>query len=691
MDFLLEIGLEELPARYLDSAIAQLAARGEEAFREHRIPYAEVRSYGTPRRLVLYVRGVGPTQEVLVEEVKGPPRRAAFDAAGNPTKAALGFARSQGVAVEDLVVRETPGGEYVFAVKHHQGRPTREVLPEILPGVITGISLPRPMRWGRGDLKFARPIRWLLCLLGEEVVPLELNGLRAGRTTYGLRVFAPGPITVETPDDYFEKLRAAYVVVDQEERRARVLQLAQEAAAAVGGKVCPDEELLREVTNLLEYPVVLCGDIPPEFLRLPPEVVITPMQEHQRYFPVWDDAGKLLPKFVAFANGPVGNLGLVRAGNEKVLRARLQDAAFFYDEDRKTPLAAKVEKLGEIVFLEGLGTLREKTERLRELVLYLAGVLGLAPEEREAVLRAAYLAKADLVTSMVYEFPELQGIMGGEYARADGEPEAVCLAIREHYQPRGAGDPPPATRPGAVLALADKMDNLVGCFGLGLEPTGSQDPYALRRQALGICHIVFAHQFDFSLGDFISCSCAAYREARFKRSPEEVRAALLSFFQARLKGLFLEQGVPYDLVDAVLAPGCDALLRTRLRLEALVSFQADPRFDLLLTSYTRAANLARQGSPGEVRPSLFEKEEEHRLYAVWQGAREEIARFSRERDYLKALAAGAVLARPIDDFFREVMVMVEDQALRANRLALLHDIAATLGQLADFSKIVRSE
>lgn len=690
MDLLLEIGTEELPARLVRPALEQLRESGEEMLRVNRIRYQTLSVYSTPRRLVLYVWGVAGTQDDLVEEVKGPPRRAAFDAEGKPTQAALGFARSQGVEVSDLVVQQTPGGEYVFARKVMTGRPTREVLSEQIPLLITGLSFPRPMRWGDRELKFIRPIHWILCLLGEDVVDFELDGIRSGRLTYGLRIFSPNAITIERPEEYFERLKKVSVLVDQDERKALIWEMAQETAATVGGVVRPDEDLLEEITNLVEYPTPLCGSFESRFLRLPVEVIITPMKEHQRYFPVWNRQGKLLPKFIAFANGPVGNKKLVTEGNEKVLRARLRDAEFFYEEDLKTPLEAKVEKLKGIVFLEGLGTLYEKTERLIRLSEYLGEVLKLTPNQQAITSRAAYLAKADLVTSMVYEFPELQGIMGDAYARAGSEKKEVGQAIREHYQPRFAGDELPRSRPGAVVALADKIDNLVGCFALGLEPTGSQDPYALRRQALGICHIVLAHKFDFSLSDFIEQAYRNYEGAELKLGLPEVKERLGEFFRARLRNLFLDQGYSYDLVEAALGPTHDRIILVRLRLEALAALQGTPEFESLLTVYTRAANLAKNAGDVMVDPDLFQEVEERSLYKEWMRIRREVLRYLNKKDFKNALVAGAALVEPIGRFFTGVMVMVDDPVIRNNRLALLKDIATTLGLCGDLGKVTKT-
>jgi glycyl-tRNA synthetase beta chain len=692
MDFLLEIGTEELPARFVAPAIAQMEELGEEKLRSNRIAYKGLAAYGTPRRLTLYVWGVGKQQADLVEEVKGPSRKAAFDEQGHPTKPAEGFARGQGVSVADLVVQNTPGGEYVFARKLLTGRSSKQVLGELAPQFISSLSFPKPMRWGDRDVKFARPIRWLVCLLGKDVVDFEHDLLHPGRLTYGIRNFSQEAIVLRRPQDYFDKLERAGVIVDQDRRQQLIWQQAQQAAAAVGGKVLPNQSLLEEVTNLVEYPTPVCGGFDPRFLKLPPEVVITPMQEHQRYFPVWSQAGQLLPRFLAFANGPV-NPDLVRAGNEKVLRARLFDAEFFYNEDLKTPLEQKVDRLQQIVFMEGLGTVRDKVQRLLKLTRYLGGLFKLTAKQRRDAERAALLAKADLVTSMVYEFPELQGIMGGAYAAADQESREVCQAIREHYQPRYAGDEPPAGKPGAVVAMADKFDNLVGCFAMRLEPTGSQDPYALRRQALGICHIVLQHRFDFSLEEVIKQVYEGFSGYRLQASLAETAGRLEEFFRARLRNIFLDQGYSYDLVEAALAAGNGSgsrFIAVSRRLQVLNAQRHTPEFEALLTAFTRAANLARHATTDVIDPDLFTEDGELGLYQAWSRIKKEIARLERRDRIEQALLAAASLLEPIGRFFDEVLVMVDNTAVRANRLALLNDIASTLRRFGDLDKIVRS-
>ncbi|MFW0967072.1 MAG: glycine--tRNA ligase subunit beta [Thermacetogeniaceae bacterium] len=688
MDYLLEIGVEELPARLADQVIDQLQKSGEKMLQENRIGFAEISVYTTPRRMTFYVQGIAEVQEDLLEEVKGPPKKVAFDESGQPTKAAQGFARSQNVPLESLMVRSTPAGEYVFAEKRIKGQPTAQVLSELIPQLISSLSFTRPMRWGSGDFRFIRPIRWLVSLLGDRIVDFEINGLHPGYYTYGLRNYSKEPLEVHNPDEYFQKLKDASVILDQKERKEKIWELVREEAAQAGGMIQPDDELLNEVTHLVESPTPICGGFDPRLLKLPPEVVITPMKEHQRYFPVWDEEGNLMPLFIACANGPV-NKEIVRQGNEKVLRARLHDAEFFFHEDIKTALEDKVEKLEKVVHMEGLGTIYDKVKRLVALSGYLADVLGLTERQKEVAERAAYLSKADLVTDMVFEFPELQGIMGGYYARISKENKEVCRAIREHYMPRFSGDKVPASKPGAILAIADKIDNLTGCFALGLEPTGSQDPFALRRQALGICHIIINQEFAFSLEELVAKAYENLRGMELTYSFDQVRDKMMDFFKARLRFLFLEEGYAYDTVEAALGSTFDNIILVRKRLEALTAVRSKPEFEFLLTAYTRASHLARQAEGDEVDPTLLGEKGELELYDAWTRIKKDVVRLLDKGKYREALLHGSKLAGPLDRFFNQVMVMVEDIPLRRNRLALLKDIAKTLGRMGDLEKIVR--
>lgn len=690
-DFLLEIGVEELPARFLGSALIQLHDLIDKTMLENRLAYQEVITCGTPRRMTVYVRGVAEKQESLSQEVKGPAVKVAFNAAGEPTRAALGFAKSNGVQVNDLVRKSIGPVDYVFAIKKEEGQPAAVILSKIAPALITGLHFPKPMRWADVDMRFARPIRWLLCLYGSSVVTFELADLQTDRFTYGHRFLSSGKLEVPEAGSYFEIMRHACVIVEVSERKEIIQRQITEAALGEGGQVEIDTELLDEVTNIVEYPTALCGSFDEDFLQLPEEVLITPMREHQRYFPVRAQDGRLMPRFVAVSNNATNNISLniIRAGNEKVLRARLSDAAFFWQEDLKTPLVDKVEELKKVVFQESLGTVYEKVQRITILADFISTRLGATVEEQGDTTRAAYLAKADLLSNMVYEFPELQGIMGREYAIRFHEPQPVALAIYEHYLPRFAGDDLPETLPGKVLSIADKMDTLVGCFAVGIQPTGSQDPYALRRQALGVCNIIIDGALDISLDDIIEQACNGYAgRVEMKLTPEQVLAEMKEFFRQRLRGLLIDQGAPYDTVDAVLAAGFSDIASVWMRVRALDQFRKNPAFEDLLTAFTRVNNLSKKSEHDQVNPALFEAETEKELYHSYQEVSKVAVAKIDLREYGASLSLISQLQKPVDRFFNEVMVMVENDQVKHNRLALLKKIADFIGSVADFSKIV---
>lgn len=687
-DLVLEIGTEEIPARFLPPALAELAEKGRALLAEYRLDYADLAAYGTPRRLTLYVRDLAGDQAPLVQEIKGPPKKAAFDIDGAPTKAALGFARSRGVAVEDLVTRAAGHVEYVYAVREEAGRPAAEILAEFGPRLIGALTFPRPMRWGDQDFRFVRPIRWLLCVHGTQVVEFTVAGVRSGTHTRGHRFLSPGRLPVTSASAYLGLLEKNFVIVDPARRRELVWAQvrAAAAAAAAGGTVADDPELLAEVADLLEYPCAFCGRFPESYLELPEPVLVTPMREHQRYFPVRDGTGRLLPLFVGVHNGTPAHLDLIRSGNEKVLRARLADAAFFFREDLKVPLADRGPELKKVVFQESLGTMHEKVERLTALAAYLSSALGLDEAERAQALRAAALSKNDLLTGMVYEFPELQGIMGREYALRSGEAPAVAEALHDQYLPAPGGEGLPATRAGLVLALADRADNLVGAFGTGVQPTGSQDPYALRRQAFGICHLLLDTPTYLNLHDLFRAAHNAYG-GRLTVAAPNMGAQLADFFGQRLRVLFQDRGLSHGVVEAALAAGHADIRDAWERAAAVAAFQSHPAFTDISTAFARANNLAKNAALPEVEPRLFADPVEGALYRAFLQAREQVEALTARRRYGAALTALAELREPVDRFFDGVMVMVEDAAVRENRLALLRLVADLFKGLADPSKL----
>jgi glycyl-tRNA synthetase beta chain len=689
-DFVLEIGTEEIPARFMGPAINQMEELTAKWLKENRLGHETAAAFGTPRRLVVYIKGLAEKQEEYLAEVKGPAKKAAFDANGNPTKAAEGFARSQGLAVNDLITKENPSGEYLFAVKKQSGQDTALLLPDFCRSIVNGLAFPKPMRWGSKEIRFARPIRWLLSLFGSEIISFEIEGLPSGRASMGHRFLSKGLIEIGQASDYIAKMKSEYVIVNHHQRKEMIWGQVTALAAKEGGQVEPDDELLEEVTHLLEYPTALCGTIAENYLRLPKEVLVTPMREHQRYFPVIGSDGKLLAKFITVKNGTDSYLDIVRAGNEKVLRARLADAEFFYEEDLKTPLKDKIVKLKKIVFHESLGTIYEKTERMEALGTYLAKESGINDSNTLSDIKeAAYLSKADLVTNMVFEFPELQGIMGKEYAARSGEKPAVAVAVFEHYLPRFSGDILPETAVGRIISITDKIDSIVGCFAVGIQPTGSQDPYALRRQALGICHIALDAKMDFSLSGLIEVAYSRYEgKIKAKLSLAEIKTEVGEFFRQRLKNIFMDRGISYDLVDAVLAAGFDRFTDTLMRAEALADLRSQEIFGKLLTAYNRVSNLAQNAIHDNVDSGLFVEAAEKTLFDVYEKTKDEMQVFLNERRYKQFLQKFALLRQHIDNFFESVMVMVNDEKIKVNRLALLKKIANLTASVVDLTKIV---
>lgn len=685
-DFLLEIGTEEIPAKFSPGAMAQLAEQAGKRFAELRLTYQEIKVFATPRRLALMVMGLAERQEDLSTEVKGPAVKAAYDAKGEPTKAAQGFARGQGVPVEGLFTQEINGIPYVFARKSEIGLGAAALLPQIAVEIIGTLHFPKPMRWGDLDFRFARPIRWIVALFGSDVVPFEFVGLESGRVSRGHRTLAGDDVVIEAPSDYPEALRKAYVMIDPEERKAAILAQIKALAGQVGGEVPSDEELLGEVIHLVEYPTALLGAVAPQYMHLPEAVITTPMREHQRYFPLRSQKGELLPYFITVRNGDEFALDMVRAGNEKVLKARLEDAAFYYREDQKVPLADLVPKLGKIVYHEKLGTVEQRVERLRGLSKYLAEQQEFAGAKREDIDRTAYLAKADLVTLMVSDFPELQGIMGADYAKASGEKPEVCQGILEHYQPRFAGDESPASDPGRVVSIADKIDAIVGAFSIGIQPTGSQDPYALRRQAQGIVAILLESGWNLSLRELCQESYRFLEKQGTALLPlEDILPPLQDFFRQRVRFVLQEQGLRYDTVDAVLAYGCDDVNRVVKMARVLAEKRGEEAFILYAQTYTRCFNLTKKEVLTELDSSRLVDQTEIDLAQSVSSRREPFEKLMAAGNYEEAYDLAWELVPQIEALFQAVMIMVEDADLKRMRLALLGQCVIMLGCMGELS------
>jgi glycyl-tRNA synthetase beta chain len=689
-ELLFEIGSEELPARVVAPAAKQLRESVLAALDEARLGHSGAAFFGTPRRLAVLVGGVAERQPDLTKDAVGPSVKAAYDADGRPTQAALGFARSCGVEVGQLGVVDTPKGKYLGTQIRQIGKPAFEVLPALLRQAIAGLSFPKSMRWGSHDETFARPLLWILALLDEKAVELEYAGVRSGHTSRGHRFLHPDPFPVHRPSDYLDALRKRGVEPDIQARRALIEKHIDKAAENLESEIHPASRaaLLDEVTNLVEWPWPVVGSFDEKFTRLPREVLLSEMTVHQRYFAVGSDA-KLLPRFVAIAGTQVRKPELAAHGFQRVLRARLSDAQFFWDEDRKKTLDSRVASLGSVLFQQKLGSVLEKAERVAGLADFLAGELGLAPEPRQAVARAAKLAKADLVTGMVGEFPELQGIMGGYYAEGDGEPAAVQLAIRDQYLPRFAGDLLPGSIEAVLLGIADRTDTLCGIFGIGRAPTGSADPFALRRSCLAV--ITLAQRWHgplrFSLRKLLEQSVSLLA-AKLSEPRETLLGKLTEFFRARLKATLAEE-YSAEVAEAVLVAGFDDLWQVRKRAEALAAVMHREDFKKLAVAFKRTASILEkvpaEDLRGQVEPARFADAPEHQL---WQSllALQEDARLGND-DYQGALEAMGTLKPSIDLFFDKVLVMSDDPELRRNRVLLLDAVRKVFGRVADLSQL----
>jgi glycyl-tRNA synthetase beta chain len=684
-ELLLEIGTEEIPAAFLPKAMQDMDEIIRREFSLKRIQHGEIRAMATPRRLCLCVANLSSRQEDQVIEKLGPAKRVAFDEQGNPTKAALGFASGQGIDVSELETVTTEKGEYICARRKITGEYTKALLPEIIVRFITSIPFKKSMRWSNLEIRFARPIHWILAIYGGETIPFRIENIQSGNKSRGHRFMSPKAFSVKNLKDYIAKCKKHYVIVDPDERKKIIIEEATHAAAKAGGKIFYTDDLLETVTYLVEYPTAVCGSFEKDFLKLPKEVLTTCMMTHQKYFPVTDHHGNLLPNFITINNTPARDPSVVAKGNEKVIRARLADAKFFFEEDQKTSLDVHFEKLKQVVFHTQLGTSYDKVLQFRELARYLAEQIN--PALRQTVDRTAVLAKADLETQMVYEFPELQGIMGREYSLIAGENPTVSKAVYEHYLPTAAGGNLPETDEGAIVSITDKLDTIVGFFGVNLVPTGTADPYALRRQAIGIINIILNKQYQIQLDRLIDKSMSILA-GKLKRPQAEIKADVLEFFKGRFENQLISQGYSYDVVDGVLATGTSNIVQSFRKVEAMERFKSHADFKPLAIAFKRVGNIIKGFKNGSVDPSRFETEEERRLYSAFSDVREKVTRLITADDYPSALTELASLRKPVDDFFENVLVMAKDETIRFNRLSFLTEISKLFYSIADFSKIV---
>lgn len=685
-DLLLEIGVEEIPSAYMAEALANLKENAVLKLSQARLNYQSINCFGTARRLALIVNGLDEGQSDAVIENRGPKKSVAFDAEGNASKAGLGFARGQGVEFKELEIREHAGLEYMYAVKKEKGAPTEEVLPEILKEIIQSLSFPRSMRWGIYQFRFARPIRWLTVVYEDQLVELKIENVVSGMYTMGHRFLSSGRLEIKNLADYREKLQENYVVLNQLERKDMISRQIKAVAATGGGEAMENDALLNEVTYLVEYPTAFHGHFDPDYLEVPPEVLTTSMIEHQRYFPIFNKEGKLLPGFIGISNGTADNIDTVRAGNERVLKARLEDALFFWREDLKKDWDQIAGQLDAVLFHERLGTVGEKVIRLQKNAVSIAGQIG--GIDIAAVERAAFLCKTDLLSSMVYEFPELQGIMGRYYALEAGETPAVSDAIYEHYLPRFAGDELPTSLVGIALSLAEKIDHLTGFFALDIKPSGSQDPYALRRQAMGIATIMLDKQPDIDLEKTIGDAYDNLTGVELVHSRGEVIGEVLDFIRQRLRGILTERGYSYDVIDAVFALQGIDITDIEMRVKAVTEFKNLPGAEDFMVVYNRAHNLSKSWESDEINKDLLQEDTEIKLLQAVEKVSPIVKDSIRQFDYTGALMQIIDLRPHVDAFFDQVMVMSPDPEIKALRLGLLKKIADLCKLIADFSKIV---
>lgn len=710
---LFEIGTEEIPAKFMPGILKQLKELAAAKMQELRIPFEDITVYGTPRRMAFIACGVAETQADVVVEAKGPSVKIAY-VSGAPSKAAQGFARGQGVDVKDLVVRDN----YVYAVKHLAGQPVVELLPGLLMDILTSLSFPKTMRWADYEFRFVRPIRWMVALFGDQIIPVEICGVKSGKFSMGHRFMqqslkaaaesqgllsaalskvgnkvysalagVKGAVEIPSAGDYKKVMYDNFVMVDQDERRALILQQIKDLAAQNGGEAEINEDLLEEVNYLVEWPTALCGKFEEKFLSLPKECIITPMREHQRYFPVLDEDGNLLNKFITVRNGGSEHLDIVTHGNERVLRARLSDAEFFFNEDRAIKLEDRLEKLKTVSFQEGLGNMYDKSERLVKMAEMLRFAIN-TPVDEEELRRCALLCKTDLVTGMVIEFTELQGVMGREYALLDGEKPEVATGIFEHYLPRFAGDALPATTIGRIVGIGDKLDNICATFSRGLAPTGSQDPYALRRQALGVINILLDANYHISLAKIIAGTLYL-----LDIKPEETGKLvpqIMEFFKQRLRNLLMEQGIRYDVIDAVFADKRnDDMVDLAVRCKALAAYVEAGNAEPLVQVSVRVSNLCKKiEKEVAISGALFKDESENKLHEVVAAVSKEIIPEIVLYDYAAVLKAGEKVIEPVNTFFDNVMVMDEDENVKNNRLAMLEEVRGIVNAVGDLSLLV---
>jgi glycyl-tRNA synthetase beta chain len=680
---LLETGIEDMPARFLLAAIQQLKENSEIILKENHIKFSEIKTYGTPRRLTMTADGIPLIQEDRLKEVFGPSKKVAFDENGRPTKAATGFAHSQGVGVEKLIIKNKERKEYVVAVIEEKGVYVRELLPEILKKIVLSIHLPKSMRWGNRNIRFIRPIRWLLALFDKEVISFEIEGIKSSNLTRGHRFLSPAAFQIKDTQSYKRVLGNNYVIVDPEERKRIITEKTEKLLASAGERPVKDEELLDTVVNLVEYPVPVFGTFSAEYLNLPKELLITVMKGHQKYFAVENGEGRLTNHFVVISNTSEENSETVKIGAERVIKARFEDAKFYFEEDRKKPLFERIEELRKVTFHDMLGSLYEKTER----IVSIAGILSdrLLSPAKDKLDRAAWLAKTDLLTGVVREFPELQGIMGKYYAEHDGKDREIAESLEEQYLPAHSGGRLPQTDLGALLSIADKIDNIAAFFSIGLIPTGSEDPFALRRQALGIAAIILNKDYSITLEEIID---TALKNLPAIKDSGETKENILQFFETRLETVFSDQGYSPDLIQSILPLSLHVQLNDiKERFVAVQKFKDDKMYNDFLTAMKRVNNIIPKTALPELKTELLVEEPEKKLKEKLDSIKSGLTVLFKDRKYYDAISLISSLTDTVNQFFDCVLVMDKREEIRQNRLALLDDIWRTASAIADFSKL----
>jgi len=687
LPLLLEIGTEEIPARFLSGAIQNLKENASAILRENYVEFSEIKTYATPRRLVLVAAGLPDQQASRVREIFGPPKRVAFDEGGNPTEAAVRFANSQGVKVEDLIVKKKDKGEYVAAVVEEKGLAVKDLLPEVLKRIVLSMRFSKAMRWGNGSLRFARPIHWLLAMLDKDIMRFELDGVKSSNITWGHRFLSRGRFQIKEVSDFRNLLENNFVIVDQEQRRKIILEGIRRLAAVVEGRPIEDEELIETVNFLVEYPFPVLCSFQKEYLELPKELLVTVMKDHQKFFAIKDEEDRLINHFIVISNTKKENEEIVRIGAERVIKARFEDAKFYFGEDRKKTLNERIGELSKVIFQEKLGSLHKKTERIVSIAEFLSE--RLMPLAKEKILRAAWLSKTDLSTGIIREFTELQGVMGKYYALHDGEDSEIAMALEEQYLPKHSGGTLPYTEIGAFLSVADKIDNIASFFCLGLIPTGSEDPFALRRQALGIIAIMLDKGYDISLKDLIDR--ALQNLASLFPLPEQTEEKISQFFEQRLEPVFSERGYDSDLIQSILSLSVDQTLKDiDGRLDALKRFKEEKAYNSFLLAIKRVHNILPRKTVPELKTDLLIEDAEKNLLEKLNFAKPNLSGFLAEKKYYDAIDLLSSLTDPINQFFDHVLVMDKREEIKQNRFALLREVWKTASTIADLSRLQTS-